>query len=1251
MSPPPRAGAAFAFDGAPGSGFDLLFGGETASGFLNDTWEYENATWVNVTPESCAAICPPDLAYASMSYDPAARAIVLLGGLTGCPTNACPEGYNSNVYLFVNGSWQLGKGTAPYPADGASMAWYATGQCLLVFGGAGAAGPSGSTYCYNATTGAWTQLAGSPSPGARWGASMTNSSLGFDVLFGGSALIGSLNDTWIFDNGSWRSVRLGPTGSPPGRVYASLAESPAATVPGTPASGDVVLFGGEDDLADLNDTWTFRASDPTGAGGNAYGNWTPDLSVPTPPPSDGSSATLDFNASRIVWTQGAEPGHPGGVSSTWAYFHLAAALNESVPELNVRSTVNFSVLAGGGSPPYAYAYSGLPTGCSSVDAPTLTCVPTAHGRFSPKVVVTDQKGRTTSSNLSLIVDPYGSRIYLHSEFQGVFYTNFSTNDTFGVDTAIGSEDPAFVSGMVGTESVSFHHASGTIWNASVDMGSVLPGARLQVEANYTNWSLFASMPLAMAESPAWMRSIFSFPGAILDDSVNTTPGEWNDTYAESITMGWSIGTLLNFALPTPGFSGAYSMIPGITATFAFDSAGNVTLGGKLSSDPSISIGPVDISADIPGVDFSATVELESDFKVVASDLAHPAREIYVVQWDSVTAKLDVDADFSTEVPLFPAESPEGGIGLSLLLKIAPSVSVTIVLGPANAPGSFLSGLDFMVQDLLVDLGIAFTVALQAGISDVFEIGGGGTVGLQTLFQTATPHLAGIWLNASVFAFVQLLCFKITWTLWSGTIYQYGGDPPSVPAAATRPSVTWSWALAPRYYNTTAYDTLVWNASAPSGPAIEDIFPTTSVAIASGGPGTLVAYTSDNVEAPERSAIGLDGVALGTGGGLTPSTLPSVPGSVSFSPELLGLANGNVRLVFSAAPVTLLSGPSPTSIPGYALETALRTNGTAQWSAPTEVQDWGYPISYAVSSCGSDGTLAVLDAPGFGPNLTTPERLLVYDAATSALEENVSVKGMAEVTGYDCSDGLASLTDVSGNASFLNVRTGAPQGIAYPAESGWNLSGISWVQGASGTSVLLYRSGAAAEAVVYEPGSGLTLAATPVPPNAIGLDAAAAGGGYYLFVSVPGGVDPYFLSSTARSTDPEVPVPGLTHFGIALGAGRIVLFGLGATGNTTEPTVTLYLAVLAVPLPPSNSSSPVRSPSLGSWLAADAPEIALTASLAGLILAAVWLYRGGRRPPVGRVDAPEGSPAGVPGSPVVSAPAGPAEPPASRGPST
>ena len=71
-------------------------------------------------------------------------------------------------------------------------------------------------------------------------------------------------------------------------------------------------------------------------------------------------------------------------------------------------TVTLSVQAGATAGPgtLSYVWNGLPSGCSSQDAPTISCAPTGAGSFAISVTVTDMNGgNTTSLPLAFTVHP------------------------------------------------------------------------------------------------------------------------------------------------------------------------------------------------------------------------------------------------------------------------------------------------------------------------------------------------------------------------------------------------------------------------------------------------------------------------------------------------------------------------------------------------------------------------------------------------------------------------------------------------------------------------------------------------------------------------------------------------------------------------------------------------------------------------------------------------------------------------------
>ncbi len=269
-SPPGRANATLAFDGAVGQ--FVLFGGTGSSSALDDTWTWNGSTWAQVDDAGdagCTSSCtqsPPARSAQSMAYDPATGQLVLFGGTTGGATPSVLDdtwAWNGSTWSQLDDSGDPGCTTScttsPPPRYGASFDFDPETGGLVLFGGTSTSGSAlEDTWEWSGTS--WTQVddtgdAGcttscTQSPPARSGGSFAlDPADGEDVLFGGlGASASALNDTWTWSGSTAVWAQVDDTGdagcttsctqSPPARSGASLVYDDSI--------GELLLFGGTD---------------------------------------------------------------------------------------------------------------------------------------------------------------------------------------------------------------------------------------------------------------------------------------------------------------------------------------------------------------------------------------------------------------------------------------------------------------------------------------------------------------------------------------------------------------------------------------------------------------------------------------------------------------------------------------------------------------------------------------------------------------------------------------------------------------------------------------------------------------------------------------------------------------------------------------------------------------------------------------------------------------------------------------------
>ncbi|MGA8274794.1 MAG: YncE family protein [Thermoplasmata archaeon] len=132
-----------------------------------------------------------------------------------------------------------------------------------------------------------------------------------------------------------------------------------------------------------------------------------------------SSIVLEAPNSTYTFTVAAVPGYSASPSSgsltvaglplyqkiafTAGASALTASLTVDPTSLTLGTSAGFTTTPGGGTPPYSYVYSGLPTGCTTSSVAAFTCTPTVTGTFTITVNVTDLNGAHAVAHATLTV--------------------------------------------------------------------------------------------------------------------------------------------------------------------------------------------------------------------------------------------------------------------------------------------------------------------------------------------------------------------------------------------------------------------------------------------------------------------------------------------------------------------------------------------------------------------------------------------------------------------------------------------------------------------------------------------------------------------------------------------------------------------------------------------------------------------------------------------------------------------------------
>lgn len=448
------------WDGA--DSYVLMFGGtnNVGSTIYSDTWSFSAGTWTKLNVSGS----PPGRYRASMTYDAVDGYVVLFGG---CTSTSCPD---SSTWVYANLTWtHLTPSSHPSSRVYYGITYSTVFDRVLLFGGdtsvAGATGGQSDTWAF--TGGDWTDLTSnlSRSPPAvsymmmsfdpldnltiMFGGEWTNSSFSGTTWALGPSILGRLTlSSTAIDKGESFNVNATPisyskwvgynyTVLPPG--CASLNVSVLTCQPSTTGRFPISVVLNDSDGSVVTESTNVTVNPVPSLQSFSVSPTTVTRGSPAHFAAVGLNGTLPYsfkyaglppgcnsaNTATLTCTPGPTAFGPYIVQVT-----LTDAANENQstttdlsvnPQpsftsfvarpgiLDVGQTLNLYANATGGTGPFTFNYSGLPAGCSSVNASVLTCQPTSTGTgFHPvqvQIVDAFNWSATIMTNITVNPDP------------------------------------------------------------------------------------------------------------------------------------------------------------------------------------------------------------------------------------------------------------------------------------------------------------------------------------------------------------------------------------------------------------------------------------------------------------------------------------------------------------------------------------------------------------------------------------------------------------------------------------------------------------------------------------------------------------------------------------------------------------------------------------------------------------------------------------------------------------------------------
>src|SRR5437016_4651897 len=176
---------------------------------------------------------PPAGAGHAMAYDSQSDRVVSFGGLAGGRYGSDTWAYNFNTNTWTN----MTPASNPPARSYHAMAYDSQSDRVILFGGSGMGGSRDDTWAYDFDTNTWMQMNPVSKPSPRYAHAIAYDAQSDRViLFGGQSGISFVNDTWAYDLNTDTWTNMIPSAAPSARVYTGVTYDSQ--------SDRVILFGG-----------------------------------------------------------------------------------------------------------------------------------------------------------------------------------------------------------------------------------------------------------------------------------------------------------------------------------------------------------------------------------------------------------------------------------------------------------------------------------------------------------------------------------------------------------------------------------------------------------------------------------------------------------------------------------------------------------------------------------------------------------------------------------------------------------------------------------------------------------------------------------------------------------------------------------------------------------------------------------------------------------------------------------------------